>query len=605
MDSRLQAQEAQIHDLMAQLARAQAQLSGAQTQLVQLQQEKTKLQAAYEALWEELTLLKHRLFVAKAERVDTRQLQLEFESKLAALEDLAGTLGLGQPAPPSTGAAPPAGAAAGASAASPDEGDRPPEPPAPPVRPHRPTGRRNLKTVTLPEERLELTDPVLEPLVAEGRAHRIGTEESVKIVYQRGGFRRLIVARIKYQTIDPAGQSAIATTPMPEVLFPRTMAAPSLLAHLLDAKFDQGLPFWRVADRCARDGLPLDRGTMCRWAEDAGATFKVTIVEAMRQEALRQAFCIAADATGIPVQPERQPGQPRQACRRGHYFAMIADRDHIWFEYTAHETSAAVQQMFQRFSGYVQVDAKNVFDILFRNGPPQWPDLEEGEEPPHRQEIGCWAHGRRRFWEAASLGNVVAREALARIGRFFEIDATFQGRPPVEIKRLRLLHLQPHLTAFFEWATVEYENVKHQRGVLCSALGYVVRHQAALCRFLEDGRLALHNNFTELVLRGSVAVGRKAWLFVGSDQHAESATGIMSLVASARLHQLDPEAYLRDMLRVLAHWPKDRYIELAPKYWNATRARLDPTELAAELGPLIIPAPPQSPPHVAPSAPEG
>lgn len=107
-------------------------------------------------------------------------------------------------------------------------------------------------------------------------------------------------------------------------------------------------------------------------------------------------------------------------------------------------------------------------------------------------------------------------------------------------------------------------------------------------RYLEDGRLRLDNNHSERALR-SIAVGRKNWLFVGSDGHGESAGHLLSLVASCRLHDLDPVDYLRDVIRVLAHWPRDRYLELAPKYWRATRARLDATDLAREIGPITVP----------------
>jgi hypothetical protein len=113
-----------------------------------------------------------------------------------------------------------------------------------------------------------------------------------------------------------------------------------------------------------------------------------------------------------------------------------------------------------------------------------------------------------------------------------------------------------------------------------------------LC-FLEDGRLLLDNNRSERALR-RIATGRKAWLFVGSDDHAVAAGHLLSLVASARLHSLDPEAYLRDLIRVLGHWPRDRFLALAPKYWAQTRVRLDPAQLHAEFGPLTIP-PPRAP----------
>ena len=150
------------------------------------------------------------------------------------------------------------------------------------------------------------------------------------------------------------------------------------------------------------------------------------------------------------------------------------------------------------------------------------------------------------------------------------------------------------MEAFFAWAEVEYERVLKVRGVVRSALGYVVRQKQALMRVLDDGRLVLENNRSERELR-RIAVGRRGWLFVGSDAHGESAGHLFSLIASARLHRLDPEAYLRDLFRVLAHWPRERYLELAPKYWARTRARLDSVELAAEIGPLTVPPPEQQP----------
>ena len=105
---------------------------------------------------------------------------------------------------------------------------------------------------------------------------------------------------------------------------------------------------------------------------------------------------------------------------------------------------------------------------------------------------------------------------------------------------------------------------------------------------LEDGRLVLDNSRSERALR-KIAVGRNAWLFVGGDDHAASTGHLLSLISSARLHRLDPEAYLRDVFRLLAQWPRDRYLELAPKYWAATRARLDPLQLAREFGELTVP----------------
>lgn len=544
--------------LAPRVAELEAALAAERAALVAVTKERDQLRASHARLREELELLKRRIFVAKAERIDTAQLEMEFADKLRQLDALGGE--------------PPDEDEGGGD----DKKDKTKK---------KPTGRRNLKKLALEEERVEIADPLYEDLVAKGLAKRIDFEESCKLAYKRGGLRRLVIARVKYQVTDAKGETAIDTAPMPPETFPRSLCAPSLLAHIIMQKYGQGMPLFRIEDAFARDGCPVDRGTMCRWVEDAGATCGATIVHAARKDAL-SAFCIATDATGVAVQPIRTHEKVRKPCKRGHYFVHIADRDHVFFEYTAKENSDAVRAMFKGYSGYVQADAKSVYDVLFREPDDRPPDDED--DGALRHEVGCFAHCRRKFWEAATAKSVVGREGLARLGRVFDLDASWRDKPPDQIKRLRDTHLRPHLEAFFAWATLEYDKVRDQRGMLRSALGYAVRQKDALLRVLDDGRLELDNNRSERALR-SIAVGRKAWLFVGSDDHAESAGHLFSLIASCKLHHLDPEAYLRDLLRILAHWPKDRYLELAPKFWAATRARLDPTELANEIGPLAVP----------------
>ena len=565
---RFAALEAALAAEHSALVAERAMLAMERVRVVKLTEECDALRASHERLRLELTLLRRRIFVAKAERVDTAQLELEFAATLAALDRLGG-----MPWAPEDGEATTGQGSAG-------NGHR--------AAKKKPTGRRNLRDAALEEERVELSDPLFEQLVTEGKAERIGFEESCKLAWKRGGLKRLVVARVKYRAIDSQGESCVETTSMPKECFPRSLAAPSALAHIITDKHCDGLPLNRIEDRFARDGFRIDRGTMCRWLEDAGATVGATIIAAAREEAMRTAFCIATDATGIAVQPSPSQSERRvrQACRRGHYFVLIADKDHIFFEYTPKETSLVIEEMFKGYSGYVQADAKSVYDILFREPEDEPPD-GEGDV---RFEIGCWSHARRKVWEATVAKSVVAREGLARICRIFALDASWKGRPAEEIGRLRNAHLRPHLEAYFVWAEAEYLKVQGIRGLLRSALGYAVRQKDALMRVLDDGRLVLENNRSELQLR-RIAVGRNAWLFVGSDDHAHAAGHLFSLIASARLHKLDPEMYLRDVFRVLAHWPRDRYLELAPKYWAATRARLDPAELADEIGRLTVPLP--------------
>jgi len=168
--------------------------------------------------------------------------------------------------------------------------------------------------------------------------------------------------------------------------------------------------------------------------------------------------------------------------------------------------------------GRARADAKSVYDVLFRE--PDKP-ADDGEAEV-RVEVGCWSHSRRKFWEAVCAKSEVGREGLARIGRMFALEDSWRGQPPDVILARRRQHLRPHMDAFFAWAEGEYERVRDQRGLLRSALGYAVRQKDALTRVLEDGRLILENNKSERALR-RIAVGRRGWLFVGSDTHGEAA----------------------------------------------------------------------------------
>ncbi len=448
----------------------------------QLEKDVEVLRASHERLRQELELLRHRIFLAKAERLDSRQLELEFATKLAALDELAGKI---PPRPAET--LPP-----GAPGSSGDD-DR---------RRSKPRGRRDLRGLKLPEVRVEITDPVYEQLVAEGKAARVACEESCKLAWQRGGQRKLIIARVKYKTLDD--DPMFDTAAVPAELLPRALAAPSMLAHIVHEKFGRGLPLYRIEAGFRRDGVPVDRGTMARWLEELGGAVGATIVEAARHDALATAFCISTDATGVAVQPERTGEKKRQACRRGHFFVQIADRDHVFFEYAPKETSAAVAGMFEAFKGYVQADAKSVFDILFRP-PPSGDDEPDGDDVA--TEVGCLAHARRKFWEAAiTTKSPVAREAVYRIRRLYEREALWRDKPPDEIARLRQQHSRPELEAFFAWAKIEHDKVRGQRGWLRRAFGYALRQKEALMRFLDDGRLNIDNTASERELR-QIAVG--------------------------------------------------------------------------------------------------
>jgi transposase len=175
-----------------------------------------------------------------------------------------------------------------------------------------------------------------------------------------------------------------------------------------------------------------------------------------------------------------------------------------------------------------------------------------------------------------------------RIRAIYAADEAFRGLPPAKRKLMRAEHLRPLLEGFFDWVR-QVRAVITGRNLVTSALTYAFNQEKELLRVLDDGRLPLDNTRSERSLR-KIVVGRKAWMFYGSDVHAQAAAAVFSLVASCRLHSLDPEQYLDEVMRVLPYWPDSRYLELAPNHWAATRTKLLPAELEAPFGSFTVPA---------------
>lgn len=560
----------------ADRAALSAQRDALAARIVELEKERDNLRASHERLRLELELLKRRLFIAKAERADNlEQLKLEFAQKMGELERLAGTLGMAEPEPKPSDDKPakdgkPRGKRAGNSG----------------------TGRRDIRELALAEERVEICDPHLEALVREGKVIRHGFEETAKVGHRRASKVRVIVARVRYKTVDAQGETDIITTPMPDEMLPGALGTPSLTAHVIMENIGKGMPMFRLEDTFRRDGVPIDRATLCRWKHLIGDKLGQTVLKAMHAHALATAFCISTDATGVCIQPIYSHEKGSQPCRKGHFLVMLADRDHVLFEYLEKENGKSIYSVLRGYEGYVQSDAKSVFNLLFADADEfrrMASDLEH--DGCERTAVGCWYHCRRRWWEAAVAKSDVGREGLVRISRIFELDASWKDKPPSQIKRLRAQHLRPHVDSFFAWVQEQRTHFKDERGCVRTALEYSNNQQEVLTRFFEHGRLVLSNNGAERAIK-PVATGRRAWLFCGSDDHAKSTAALFSLVASARLHGLDPEEYLRCIIRLVPLWPPDRMLELAPLFWARTRARLDADALACELGPIAIPAEP-------------
>jgi len=582
-----------MQELEALVGRMQSELAATSGQLAAVITERDNLRRAYRQLMEQFELLRRRIFIGKAERVDVSQLELEFEQTKQKLDELAEKLGgtdeiVADTNAPGENAAVP-GAANGDSVGSRPSG----KPPAAPK--SKPKGRRNLADADhLLQRRIEIRDPEL-----ERTGTFIGWEVSYKLGHQRPEAVRVVIARAKYKLpadatapppsseeaavpkeTDEGARVTIVTAPLPRLLVRRGLLAPSMIARVIAQKFRFGMPYFRQEEQLGADGIELDRGTMARTVEDVGASLG-PIVLATAADARKHAFCLSTDATGVAIRPEPLPDGRRQACKKGHFFVVLADKKHVFFEYQSKHTSAAVCEMFRGFSGYIQADAHAIYDALFRGE-------AVDDTSPAPVEVACSSHLRRRFWEAAVSGFPVGREGLLRIRKLYELDQAWVDLPPAARLEKRRTVLKPFVDEFFDWVRAQNDLTSQERGLVNKALGYALRQEHALRRFLDDGRLRMDNNHSENALR-VVASGRKAWLFFGSDDHAEAAANLYSLIAGCKLHGIDPEHYLADVIRVMPYWPRERYLELAPAYWARTRECLNPAEIEAELGHITVP----------------
>ncbi len=539
-------------ELVGLVSALQAELVGLKSSFSEAEAQNASLRETLLNLTHENELLKRRIYGNKTERLRTSEVQLTLGDLLDREKQLQKEL---------------ESAVAEAEAAG-KEGEPPPKE----VAKRKPKSRRDLSVSKLPRFLLQIVDEELEKT-----AKRIGFEESLQLMHCRGGFSVLVKRTAKYELPGKDGATVLGVE-TPKTLFRRGLLHSSVVAYILVQKFSLGVPHYRLQQHIADQDVELERGMMSRYVEEAGNSLGATICHAMWQDALRNAAVISTDATSAMIQPDK--GKHRQACKKGHFFTAVVDRDHVLFAYAERHTQDFVKKLFGGFSGYLQCDASNVYDILER-GPPE--DTEDGIAL-----VGCWAHCRRYFFEAAITKYPIGVQGLMRIRAIYAADNAFRSLPPSKRKVMREQHLRPLLEGFFAWVQAE-RSVAQGRNLATKALGYANNQEKELLRVLDDGRLPLDNTRSERALR-KVVVGRKNWMFYGSDAHAESAAAVFSIIASCRLHSLDPHQYLDEVLRVLPYWPRERYLELAPKFWAATRAKLDPGELDAPLCSFTIPA---------------
>jgi transposase len=398
----------------------------------------------------------------------------------------------------------------------------------------------------LPRVTIELVPPEVE---REGRAafELIGVER--REVLERRPASVVVVEVVKQKFVRKDARGALGTEVLaaetPELPIPRGIAGPGLLADTIVKRWQDHLPLARQEGIYRREGIELARSTLCNWHTEL-AVLAAPLVDAMHEDALGQPY-LCTDATGVLVQ---YPGR----CKYGHFWVLVAPGRHALFEFSLQHDGAAVDALLRGYTGYVVADAHKVYDHLYGEG--------------KATEVGCWSHMRQYVLEALVVDAEPVREAMASIQALFLIERGIDRAPPAERAAVRAQRSKPIVERFFTWCD-EHRDSALEGSPLADAIRYATNQKEALERFLEDPRLPMHNNISERHLRRQ-AVGRKNWLFVGSEDGAKANTTFVSLLASCAMHGIEPWAYLRDLFCLLPGWPIKRVLELAPVNWEAT-----------------------------------
>ncbi len=350
---------------------------------------------------------------------------------------------------------------------------------------------------------------------------------------------------------DASNDCAVLVAPLAERPIERSMVDASLLAHLLVGKLDYHTPYYRQEVESARMGYPISRTNMARWQYEAG-TVANRISDAMWHEALARSW-IGMDATGTAIQAKSE-------YRYGHVFVLVAPGDGVLFRYTPKYDADTVRELFGGFTGTIVADASANHNVLFG--------------PGKAREAGCFAHARKPFVKALRAGEGKdAAFALQIIQALFCIEQRVALASPQTRLEVRQRESAPLVDALYEWVDRRLPEVRNEDTFVRKGLVYLDNQRVALREFLQSGEIPIHNNASERALR-RIVKGRANWLSHGSDEHAQCACAISSLIASCQLHDLDPELYLQEVLTVAPSWPLSRILELSPKNWVATRQRL-------------------------------
>ena len=404
----------------------------------------------------------------------------------------------------------------------------------------------------LPRERVVVPGPSTCPC-CNGKLAKLGEDvtETLEVIPRQWKVIQTVRERFACRACE-----TISQVPAPFHVIPRGRAGPELLAMILEAKFGQHLPLNRQSDTYAREGVDLDVSTLADWV--GACTAALAPLAVLIRDHVLSAERIHGDDTTVPVLARTRTitGRLWTYVRDDRPFGGPAPPAALFY-YSRDRAGEHPARHLAGYDGILQADAYAGFNDLYH----------PGRRPGPITEAACWAHGRRKLFALAEIARApLAIEAVRRIDAIFDAERDINGVPVAERLAVRQQHVAPLVADLEAWMTSERGKLSRQAEV-ARAMDYMLKRWAAFSRFVDDGRICMTNNAAERALRG-IAIGRKAWLFAGSDRGGERAAAIYTLIVTAKLNGLDPRAWLADVLRRMADHPASRLHELLP--WNCT-----------------------------------
>ena len=394
--------------------------------------------------------------------------------------------------------------------------------------------------------------------------HVIGEDRSERLDVIPVRYQVIVTRRPKYGC--RTCQSAVVQAPAPARLIEGGLPTERMVTHMLVTKYADHAPLYRQVQMLARQGIVIDRSTLASWVGYAAAELK-PLWRLLRNELLGSAK-LFVDETTAPV---LDPGRGR--TKTGYFWAIARD-DRPWggsgppavvYTYAPGRGSEHAAALLKNFRGILQTDGYVAYKKVVRS-----PGVADGTGEGVILAY-CWAHCRRQFFEIAKTGPApIAQEALQRIAKLYEIEAEIRGLSAADRRAARQLRTKPLLDAMKLWLEQRAAELP-RKSSLAEAVGYALNQWDGLVRFLDDGRIEIDSNTVERSMR-PIALNRKNALFAGHDLGAENWAVLASLIETCKLHGVNPEAWLADVLtKLVNNWPNRCLAELTPWTWQAAQ----------------------------------